>query len=51
MAKQRSIVLTDPQDAFLEAEAMRLAITVSDLIRRILDAYRESHSRQAGADA
>jgi hypothetical protein len=37
-----SIVLTDPQHAYLKEEATRLGIAVSDLIRRIIDAYRET---------
>jgi hypothetical protein len=38
---RRSIVLTVKQQIFLEKEADRLGITVSDLIRRIIDEYRE----------
>ena len=40
-AKRRSITLTAPQLAFLQKEAERLGITVSDLVRRIIDSYRE----------
>jgi hypothetical protein len=39
--KQRSIVFTASQFAFLEKEAARLEITVADLVRRIIDQYRE----------
>lgn len=39
--KRHTVSLSDPQLAFLEKEADRLGITVSDLIRRIIDAYRE----------
>lgn len=39
--QQKNVRLTEPQIAFLEAEAERIGITVSDLIRRIIDAYRE----------
>ena len=35
------ISLTDPQTEFLKKEAERLGISVSDLIRRIVDVYRE----------
>jgi hypothetical protein len=35
------ISLTEPQDAFLKREAERLGISVADLIRRIIDLYRE----------
>ena len=37
-----SISLTRPQLAFLEQEAERLGLTVADLIRRIIDQYREA---------
>lgn len=36
-----TISFTKPQMAFLKAEADRLGITVADLIRRIVDQYRE----------
>jgi hypothetical protein len=42
MDNRRSILLTDPQIAFLQAEAARLGITVADLIRRIIDKHRET---------
>jgi hypothetical protein len=38
---KRSTFFTEPQHAFLEMEAARLGITVSDLLRRIVDEYRE----------
>jgi hypothetical protein len=38
---RQSITLTKPQYDFLNVEAERLGITVSDLIRRIVDQYRE----------
>ena len=38
---QQGIGLTPPQVEFLKKEAERLGISVSDLIRRIIDAYRE----------
>jgi Ribbon-helix-helix protein, copG family len=38
-----SISLTEPQRAFLEKEARHLGISVADLIRRIVDQYREKH--------
>jgi hypothetical protein len=38
---RQSITLTGPQADFLKAEAERLGITVSDMIRRIVDQYRE----------
>lgn len=36
-----SISFTEPQLAFLRKEAARLGITIADLVRRIVDAYRE----------
>lgn len=41
MKRRRSFFLTEPQRIYLEAEAARLGITISDLIRRIVDRYRE----------
>ena len=42
MAMHKQMVsLTEPQIAYLVAEAGRLSISVSDLIRRIIDRYRE----------
>jgi len=38
---RHTVSLSDPQLAFLEKEAERLGISVSDLIRRIIDTYRE----------
>lgn len=32
---------TVPQKAFLDAEAAKLGITVAELVRRIIDEYRE----------
>jgi hypothetical protein len=39
--KRQSVTLTEPQAKFLGAEAKKLGITTSDLIRRIIDRYRE----------
>jgi hypothetical protein len=39
---QRSIVFTKPQFAWLKAEAKRLGISFSEVIRRIVDKERES---------
>jgi hypothetical protein len=41
-----SVVLTEPQMAFLKAEAARLGATLGELVRRIVDQYREAkHDR------
>jgi ribbon-helix-helix CopG family protein len=40
-APRRSVTLTAPQLGFLKQEAERLGISISDLVRRIIDAYRE----------
>jgi hypothetical protein len=37
--------LSTPQHDYLRAEAERLGISVADLIRRIIDTYRESKSK------
>ena len=38
---KRMISFTEPQEVFLKREAERLGISVSDLVRRIVDQYRE----------
>jgi hypothetical protein len=42
---KRMISLTTPQAAFLKAEAARLDISVSDLIRRILNDWRGAEAQ------
>jgi hypothetical protein len=42
--KTRSINFSEPASEFLKAEADKLGISVSELIRRIIDAYRESRN-------
>jgi hypothetical protein len=39
-----TVRLTTPQRAFLKAEAERLDISEAELLRRILDAYREERN-------
>lgn len=41
---KQMISLTHPQIDFLRQEAARLDISVSDLIRRIIDQHRENRS-------
>jgi hypothetical protein len=41
---KQMIALTEPQISFLKKEAGQLGISVSDLIRRIIDRYREDRS-------
>jgi Ribbon-helix-helix protein, copG family len=38
---QQTVSLTEPQIAWLRAESARLGISVSDMIRRIIDEHRE----------
>ncbi len=38
---RQMISLTKPQADYLKTEAAKLGISVSDLIRRIIDAHRE----------
>lgn len=45
---RQMISLTAPQLDFLKLEAERLGISVSDLIRRIVDAYRERETKRNG---
>jgi hypothetical protein len=40
-----SVPLTSPQDAYLRAEAERLGVSIAEVIRRIIDSYRESKSK------
>jgi Ribbon-helix-helix protein, copG family len=42
---RQSVTLTKPQLEFLKREAERLGISVSDMIRRIIDAYREGRDQ------
>jgi hypothetical protein len=39
---RQTITFTAPQMAFLRAESVRLGITVGELLRRIIDTYREA---------
>ena len=41
----RSITFTKPQLEYLKAEAKRLGISVSELVRRTVDNYREPKDR------
>jgi hypothetical protein len=40
-----NLTITDPQDAYLTAEAAKLGISISELIRRILDAHRTANEQ------
>ncbi len=39
-AVRQTVTLTKPQAAYLKREAKRLGVTVSELIRRIVDEFR-----------
>jgi len=41
IAARQSVTFTKPQATYLREEAVRLGISVSDLIRRIIDQHRE----------
>ena len=41
---RQSLTLTQPQRDFLSAEAARLGVTVSEVVRRIVDQYREARN-------
>ncbi len=45
MMTKHMVSLTDPQAAYLKAEAQKLGISVADLIRRIIDQHRSASSR------
>lgn len=36
-----TVTFTTPQMTFLQREAKRLGITIAELVRRIIDGYRE----------
>jgi hypothetical protein len=38
---KQTVTFTEPQAAYLKDEAARLGISVADLVRRIIDHYRE----------
>jgi hypothetical protein len=40
-APRQMVTLTKPQSEFLKLEAERLGVTVSEVIRRIIDQHRE----------
>jgi hypothetical protein len=44
---QQGVRLTKPQIEYLQREAERLDITVSEVIRRIIDQYREEKGKQS----
>lgn len=46
---QRSIVFTKPQMKWLEDRAKTLGITISDVIRRLVDRQREDEAQTAMA--
>jgi hypothetical protein len=43
---KRVISFTEPQDDWLIKESDRLGISVAELVRRIIDLYREPHLKQ-----
>jgi len=45
MTHRQTIAFTDPQAAYLKAEAERLGISVADLVRRIIDQHREKEAK------
>jgi hypothetical protein len=45
MSERQSVTFSDQQIADLRAEAKRIGITVSDLVRRIVDRYREAKAK------
>jgi hypothetical protein len=45
MSERQSVTFSDQAMAELRAEARRIGITVSDLVRRIVDQYREAKAK------
>jgi hypothetical protein len=45
MAHKQTLSFTDPQAAYLKAEAQRLGISLADLVRRIIDEWRGNRSK------
>jgi hypothetical protein len=43
--RKQMVSFTEPQMDFLQQEAKRLGIPVAELVRRIVDEYRERQSR------
>lgn len=41
---RRNVYLSEPQDAYLAAEAERLGISITELLRRIVDQHREKEA-------
>ncbi len=41
---RRNVYLSGPQDEYLAAEAERLGISVTELLRRIVDQHREKEA-------
>lgn len=48
---KRMISFTAPQDEYLKREAARLQISISDVIRRIVDAHRPQVPETPGVNA
>lgn len=51
--KRRLISFSEPSDEYLEKESARLGISIPELVRRIVDRYREStvlHNYEKGSD-
>jgi hypothetical protein len=46
---RQSVTLTKPQKSFLKRDSDRLGISISDLIRRIVDQYREAMKGKSNA--
>jgi hypothetical protein len=44
MSTRQTVTFKDPQAEFLKREVEKFGITVSDLIRRIIDQYRETRT-------
>lgn len=45
MSTRLTVSFTDPQMAFLKKEAKRLGVTVAEIIRRLIDEYRDQRAK------
>jgi hypothetical protein len=45
---RQSVTLSMPQEQFLKQESERLGLSVSEVIRRIIDKYREEREGKYG---
>jgi len=45
------VSLTDPQSDWIDAESVRLDVSRAEVVRRVLDRYREEQAQRSGHTA